>query len=405
MYPQLIKELFSLNLHGGIKLGLSNSYSLNEALNHPIVQFKSIHIAGSNGKGSVATKIAKALECGGYKVGLYTSPHISCFRERIRINGHMISEEEVVRLLPKIFAITKERMIPATFFEVTTALAFQHFAENNIEIAVVETGLGGRLDATNILTPILSVITSISREHSEILGDSLDQIAMEKAGIIKAQIPVILGPNVRQPSIYTIAKNLSSNIIEVEDDSDFYDDRNSKIAKRALMAISDRLNISEENMEKGIQVRPPCRFELLKSPHVTFDVAHNPEGFQALFKALLTHYPKQKFSVVLGISKTKDIASCLKIALPYVNNLHLVTAPNGRGEDASKVATIAKKLGFPHLSINIHDSIREGVISALNGGITDRSPLVICGTFFIMHEARQALKIVEPSDPIDLNER
>lgn len=193
-YQDLLKKLFAVNLHGGIKLGLKNIQQLNQLLGNPIAQFKSIHVAGTNGKGSVVTKIAKGLEEEGFRVGLYTSPHISCFRERIKINGRMIDEASVTSILERIFNVIEQEKIAATFFEITTALAFLYFAKQRVDFAVLETGLGGRLDATNIVTPLLSIITSISLEHVEQLGETIDAIASEKAGIIKPNIPVLIGP-------------------------------------------------------------------------------------------------------------------------------------------------------------------------------------------------------------------
>ena len=181
-YLDLIQHLLTVNLEAGIKLGLQNVERLQEILHYPDRSFTSIHVAGTNGKGSVCIKVARALEKAGYRTGLYTSPHISSFRERIRINGKMITEEAVESILPPLFKVIEEAGIPATFFEITTFLAFLYFAREKVDFAVLETGLGGRLDATNIVSPCLSVITSISLDHTEILGGSCEEIAHEKGG-------------------------------------------------------------------------------------------------------------------------------------------------------------------------------------------------------------------------------
>ncbi|MEI6241855.1 MAG: Mur ligase family protein, partial [Chlamydiota bacterium] len=166
-----------------------------EFVGHPEKAFESIHVAGTNGKGSVCTKVAKALSLEGYRVGLYISPHISSYRERISINGLMISEEEVVKYLERIFQIP----IEFSFFEISTLLAFMYFADQLVEFAVLETGLGGRYDATNVVDPIVSVITSIGWDHMHILGDTLEAIACEKGGIIKREVPLVLGPFANEP--------------------------------------------------------------------------------------------------------------------------------------------------------------------------------------------------------------
>ena len=175
----------------GYKEGLDTSYKLDEHFGHPHESFRSIHVAGTNGKGSVAHLIAAELQVSGYKVGLYTSPHLIDFRERIRINGTPIDEDYVVKFVEE----EKEFFEPLnpSFFELTTAMAFKYFKEKNVDIAVIEVGLGGRLDCTNIITPIVSIITNISLDHTQLLGSSLEQIAFEKGGIIKKNVPVIIG--------------------------------------------------------------------------------------------------------------------------------------------------------------------------------------------------------------------
>jgi dihydrofolate synthase/folylpolyglutamate synthase len=188
--------MFSRIGAAAIKKDLHNTIALCDALNNPQQQFKSIHIAGTNGKGSVSHMLAAILQTAGYKVGLYTSPHLHDFRERIKINGEMISEESVIdftkRIQPQI------DLIEPSFFEITVAMAFEYFAKEQVDIAVVETGLGGRLDSTNIITPVLSVITNIGWDHMNLLGDTLEKIAGEKAGIIKQHIPVVVGETVEE---------------------------------------------------------------------------------------------------------------------------------------------------------------------------------------------------------------
>ena len=186
------------------KEGLENTLTLDEHFNHPHTHFLSIHIAGTNGKGSCSHTLAAILQAEGYKVGLYTSPHLVDFRERIRVNGEMISEQEVIDF------VEQERdffePLHPSFFELTTALAFKHFAEQKVDIAIIEVGLGGRLDCTNIITPILSIITNISLDHTQFLGNTLGAIAAEKAGIIKHRVPVVIGESVPETQIVFKAK-------------------------------------------------------------------------------------------------------------------------------------------------------------------------------------------------------
>ena len=191
----MLKVLYSKNLNFKVKMGLENMIVFNQKLGNPAGQITTIHVTGTNGKGSVVHKIAKALQASGYKTGMYVSPHISSFRERITINGEMISEDDVVKYLDRINQIEPSLPTSLTFFESVTGMAFDYFKEKQVDVAVVEVGLGGRLDSTNIITPELSVITSIGLDHQGILGNTITDIAREKAGIIKDGIPVVVGPN------------------------------------------------------------------------------------------------------------------------------------------------------------------------------------------------------------------
>ncbi|MBQ4029319.1 MAG: bifunctional folylpolyglutamate synthase/dihydrofolate synthase, partial [Prevotella sp.] len=199
------------------KEGLSNSWALDEHFNHPHTKFKTIHVAGTNGKGSCSHTIAAILQAEGYRVGLFTSPHLVDFRERIKVNGDCISQEYVMDFVENERSFFEP--LHPSFFELTTAMAFKYFADSHVDIAVIEVGLGGRLDCTNIITPILSVITNISFDHTQFLGDTLEKIAMEKAGIIKRDIPIVIGettPETRNVFIQK-AKEMNAPIFFAEE--------------------------------------------------------------------------------------------------------------------------------------------------------------------------------------------
>jgi dihydrofolate synthase/folylpolyglutamate synthase len=412
-YLKLIQKLFEVNLYGGVKLGLSNCLRLDEMLDFPSRALKTIHVAGSNGKGSVTKKIAAALESAGYSVGIYTSPHISCFRERICINGQMISEESVESILSQLFHLAAQENLTPTFFEFTTLLALHYFALNNVDFAVLEVGLGGRLDATNIVTPMLSVITSISLEHTEILGNTIEEIAFEKAGIIKSGIPVVLGPRTPQVFLQNIAKNLCSPCIMVSGDFVEYEKENQVIARTALEA----LNISTIAINVGLDAHLPCRLEILTKAQlkkydsqalperVVLDVAHNADGLNHLFKALRSKFPAEQFRIVFGLSKTKDIAACLSIITQHATHFHLVEAPNGRGVPAKELRDALIAIGIPQDAIELTTSIEQSVQIAIKSAYEQKQTLIICGTFFIMGEVRKALGYEEPQDFVDMNER
>lgn len=373
-YKSALAYLFSINTE--MKLGTDTVGQLLASLGHPEKTFRSIHIAGTNGKGSVSTKIAKALQLAGYKTGLYTSPHISCFRERIQINGELISETQLVEHLQKILALN----IRSTFFETTTLLASLHFAHEKVDYAVIETGIGGRKDATNTIIPELSIITSIGMDHTEILGDTLEKITYEKAGIIKDGVPVFIGPRV---------SFIVPPFTQIEGSFPTYDEENSAIASAALT----HLGIDSRCIQEGCLARPPCRIEEVKNTPIILDVAHNPDGMTALFKSLEHLYPNQKFASIVGLSASKDIDGCLKILTKNVSHIFLVQAKH-RGTPTQLLAAKLDAMGYRNYSFQTMQEVLKN----------NKGPLLICGTFFIMNEARKLLGLEFPEDPAELNE-
>ncbi|WP_039358398.1 bifunctional folylpolyglutamate synthase/dihydrofolate synthase [Candidatus Protochlamydia amoebophila] len=403
-YSELIQRLFALNLHGGIKLGLSNCEKLQTILEFPDHSFSSIHVAGTNGKGSVVAKIASALEYAGYRVGVYTSPHISSFRERIRVNGIMISEADVEKILSHLFNLTAQYSIPATFFELTTFLALVYFSREKVDFAVLETGLGGRLDATNIVSPVLSIITSISLDHTDILGNTLEAIAKEKAGIIKSHTPVIIGPQTPYLFIEKLAYQKNSFCHTIKNQFLLFDQENNAIAKKSLEVLSENWDIPQEAIFKGLEAKQPCRFEIINNS-VILDVAHNPSGLASLFAKAQTHFPNQPLRILFGLSKGKDLEGCLKILSRHGSAFHLVEAPNGRGISFDQLKQGLMNTGIASTVIYSHINIQQGVKIAIKQAESSGQLLLICGSFFIMSQVRQALGMIEHLDSIELNEK
>ncbi|MBI3236222.1 MAG: hypothetical protein HYZ48_00700 [Chlamydiales bacterium] len=235
-----IDQLFASKRVEGSKRrsGIFHSHLLAQALGNPHKAYPCIHVAGSNGKGSVSLKIAKALELHGLRVGLYTSPHLIHFSERIRIDSIPIDLRSLEEGLQLLFSIEERLKIEATFFDLATQLAFHHFRAMQVDVAVIETGLGGKLDATNILDPVLSVITSISYEHAEYLGDTLEKIAEEKSGILKQNTPCVVGPYADLEPIRQRAQELKCIYHVAEKGSFFFDEENTQIARLALKVLS-----------------------------------------------------------------------------------------------------------------------------------------------------------------------
>lgn len=405
-YQQMIEKLFEVNINGGVKLGLENIRRMQELLGYPDRTFKTIHIAGTNGKGSVSTKIARALEISKRRVGLYTSPHISSFRERVQINGEMIPEERVTELLKSLFKLAEVNKIQPTFFELTTLLALLYFCEEKVDLAVLETGLGGRLDATNIVSPCLSVITSISLEHVDILGSSIEAIAKEKGGIIKKGVPVVIGPHVPLKVITEIADNQQSPCYQIEGSFPLYEEENKQIARVALQHVSSLFPLSPNCIEQGIKEKPPCRFEYIRhNPPLILDVAHNPDGIRHLIQMIDFYHPQMKVRFIIGLSQNKDLEGCMGLIAGRGSRFHLIEASNGRGVLTSSLYKGLCRSGISSSLITEHSTIQAAVNQAQKEAQISDEAIVACGSFFIMSEIRRALKISEPHDRIDLNER
>ena len=356
------------------KYGLEATRELAARFGNPQNNFKTVHIAGSNGKGSTALKIARALQHAGYKTGLYTSPHISSFRERIQINGQKIPEAALLHLLPDEY--------PGSFFEITTLLALRWFSEEKVDWAVIETGLGGRLDATNIIEPELAIITSISLEHTDILGTTLEEIAREKGGIFKPAARSLVGPKARfYPGVEAISGDFGT-----------YDEENSAIAARALEILA----VPQASIHYGIQLRPPCRFERV-GERIILDVAHNPDGMKELVRCL----KGQKVHIVLGMSKSKDVEACLQALNPAALSYIATEAASPRSLSALHLRQKIIESGVPPEKIELIPS----PFDAVNRSLQRKGTSLITGSFFIMQEARLALGIEEERDFHPLNER
>lgn len=377
-YKQCIEALFSRR--GGEENGIS--HYLSEQLSYPFRKYPTIHVAGTNGKGSTAFKIAKALELSGYRVGMMISPHIESYRERITINGEEIPEKTVVQVVSKLLHISEQGEKHPNFFHITTFLGFEYFAQQNIDVAVIETGIGGRLDPTNVVDPILSVITSIGLDHQAMLGPTLEHIAREKAGIIKPNKPVVVGKKARFIPIFEQAKAVHAPLIEVENTGISFDDDNTNTAKAALYHLQSQFSLNDCAIEKGCSLRPPCRYE--RHGRFVFDVAHNVDGFNRLCESLERDFPGAKYHVILGLKKDKNIAEVLKILETKSVRIDLI-------EDHIEEGTL-----FPPLKKELYRryrSVEESIGSAVNGG----NPVVICGRFSLMTPAKNALEKMSQS--------
>jgi dihydrofolate synthase/folylpolyglutamate synthase len=396
------------------------------SLGNPEAKYPCIHVAGTKGKGSVCILCASALQQAGYKVGLYTSPHLDDYAERIQINGEFISHADLVRMVeilkPHVAAIPE-----LTTFEITTALAFLYFAEQEVDAAVIEVGLGGRLDATNIVRPIVSVITSISYDHTLLLGNTLTQIAAEKAGIIKTGVTVVSSPQDDEVSqvIEQVAHQSGSPVVKVSRDIFFkvisstlkdqtiavwsleqsqdnplilsipllgaHQASNAATAYAALQ-IFDKygLRINEEAIKLGFaKAFWPGRFEIIQnSPPVILDCAHNRDSALKLRLTLAEYYPGRQVILVFGASEDKDIQGMFAELLPSVKEMIAVKSYHPRAIGTDKLVGMAQAYG--NLVICFED-IPDAVEKALE--LADNNSLVlVTGSIFVVAEARKYLE-------------
>lgn len=309
------------------KKDLTNTLLLAEHLKHPERNFKTIHVAGTNGKGSTSSMITSIFMEAGYKVGLYTSPHLKDFRERITINGKMISKDYVHKFVLNHQSFFENTQL--SFFEMTVGLAFEYFSDKKVDIAIIEVGMGGRLDSTNIITPLLSVITNIGKDHTQFLGDSLEKIALEKAGIIKPKIPVVIGEYTLETKnvFLEVAKQNQSEIHFAQDEThpDYpcgllgdYQLKNKKTVIETFRNLKSEFIISEENIKDGIlnvvkNTNLQGRWQILQeNPKVICDTAHNAHGLEIVMQQLKKEEFKQ-LHIVLGVVNDKDLDSILPL--------------------------------------------------------------------------------------------
>jgi len=403
------------------KPGLENIKKLCDALGNPQNNFSSIHIAGTNGKGSTSHYLASILQSAEYKnIGLHTSPHLKDFRERIKINGKLISEEEVIEFVAKNKNIIEN--LDCSFFELSVSMAFYFFAKYHCEIAVIETGLGGRLDSTNIITPILSVITNISFDHVATLGDTLEKIAFEKAGIIKPGVPVVIGetqpetqpvfinkakecnsPIYFADSIYSATpsskKNVSLVVNILKKDEDYLKDLHSELPGlyqlkniQTVLCATDRLkeagyNISDESIRNGManvitQTGLLGRWQTLStSPLIIADTGHNEAGIKEIVQQLKTiSYKKLHF--VFGVVKDKDPVLVLGL-LPKDAIYYFCKADIPRALDENELLQIASGFGLKGAA---YPNVKEALESARSNA-AENDMVFVGGSTFVVAEA------------------
>ncbi|WP_299064747.1 folylpolyglutamate synthase/dihydrofolate synthase family protein [uncultured Polaribacter sp.] len=391
MFVQL--PMYQKQGKSAFKKDLTNILAFSKELNYPERKFKSIHVGGTNGKGSTSHMLASILQEAGYKVGLYTSPHLKSFTERIRINGKEISKVKVTSFIKEHKEFLKKQKL--SFFEMTVGLAFNYFAEEKVDIAIIEVGLGGRLDSTNIITPEVSVITNIGLDHTQFLGETLPEIAFEKAGIIKNEIPVIIGEKQNEVKHVFIAKaeEQKAAIYFSSDNhksykTDLLGDYQKKNTNTAVTAIKQLkgFSISDENIEKGLlnvvkNTSLKGRWQVLQeNPKVICDTAHNKEGLSIVIEQL----EKESFNkihFVLGVVSDKKIQDILPL-FPKKAHYYFCKPNIERGLSELELQEKAKEFG---LIGEKYLSVKEALKNALHNA-NQQDIIYVGGSTFVVAE-------------------
>lgn len=398
----------------GIRPGLDRIKILLERLGNPEKSLRFIHVAGTNGKGTVCSFLASVLTTAGYKTGLYTSPYIVDFRERIRVNGEMISETDLDNVTEtvknQIDALREENVI-ITEFEAVTVAAFLHYKNAGCDFVVLETGLGGRFDATNVIErPLMSIITSISLDHIKILGDSLSEIAYEKCGIIKNNCPVVTCSTQSTDALKVISEQckvhnselhianfaecrlvdesiLGSNIlfgtrqIKVPFPGE-HQRENCIVALTAVDILKkEGIAIPENAIRKGIEkTKNPARCEIVSTtPFVIFDGCHNEGSAKALASVIEKHLKNKKITALMGMMEDKDISRVLSLLCPYFDSMITVTPSNPRAMNSAKLADLSKKFCN---NVQSYENEVDGLKSAVNS-LDNDSVLIVCGSLYL----------------------
>lgn len=415
-YQEALEYIHSINW-AFCKPGLERIRTLCERLGNPQARMKFIHVAGTNGKGSVCAMLSSILTKAGYKTGLYTSPYIKHFNERMMIDGEMISDEELTTLTEYIRPIADAMEDKPTEFELITALAFEYFARHGCDLVILECGLGGRLDSTNIIeTPVLSIITGVALDHVAILGDTVEKIAREKAGIIKAGCPVLFGNNSHEDDALRVIAEVAAdqgaplsvtdeamlrNVRYSVDGTTFdygegkdytlrllgvYQPYNAATVLSAVAALRDcGYNVSERAVREGLcTVYWPARFERLSDdPVVIYDGGHNPQGIAVAKKSIEAYFGNERILLLTGLMGDKDYSCMVSELAPLAERVYTVTPNNPRSLPADELAEVYRRFGADAVSF---ETVASAVDAAMRDARSENRPLFVLGSLYLYCE-------------------
>jgi dihydrofolate synthase/folylpolyglutamate synthase len=415
-YADAIQFLYGLQIFG-TNFGLENTHKLAALAGNPQTQLRFIHVAGTNGKGSTCAMLESIYRAAGLRVGLFTSPHLVSFRERIQVNRQLIPESELVQLVEEIQPLLKE--FPAdnhlTLFEVVTVMALKYFAEQKCDLVIWETGLGGRLDATNIVTPLISVITNIAFDHEQWLGDTLEKIAAEKAGIIKPGVPVVTAAADTEALavIQKVATVNNSPLTLVTADELMarlagtlappllgeHQRLNAALAVATVDVLHNLIPVSGETIRAGLaNVNWPGRLQLIQKPNgqkILLDGAHNLAGAEALRVALERDFPGVRPLLIFGTLGDKNWSGICRLLAPLADQIFTVPVASERTANASALAEVFRSAN-PSSTVVVTANISEALITC-----KDEPFVVITGSLYLIGEALELLGL----SPANANER
>ena len=402
-YQEAIDWLYELRLLGS-KLGLENPRQLAAHAGNPHHSLKIIHVAGTNGKGSVCAMLESIYRAAGYKTGLYTSPHLVSFRERIQVNREPIAETEAVRLTECMQALL--RQFPAgqlpTFFEVITVMALEHFARAQCDIVLLETGLGGRLDATNIVTPLATVITPIALDHQQYLGETLAQIAAEKAGIIKQGIPALSAPQPPE-AIAVLEQTGPITFVDAEHATALagkHQRQNAALAAATVEALQTTLPVKNDSIETGLaNVHWPARAQAIEHDgrKLLLDAVHNPASAEALRGVLAELHSGQRPALLLGVLADKNWEQMVGILAPVAGRIVCVPVSSERTLPPDELAEACRQQ--TDCEVIASASLEDGLAAVAADDF-----VVITGSIYLLGEAMELLGLAAAVDEKDLNE-
>ncbi|MGI6316480.1 MAG: bifunctional folylpolyglutamate synthase/dihydrofolate synthase [Christensenellales bacterium] len=428
-YTQAVAYVENIAKFGSKKNGLVNIRELLRRMGNPQEAFPSVHVAGTNGKGSACAVLENILRKAGYKTGLYTSPYLQTFTERIRLRGMNVAEETFARwaniVRAHAEAMAAEGLGKPTFFELTTAICFGIFAEEKVDIAIVEVGLGGRLDATNVLHPILSVIMSIGLDHTQVLGDTVEAIAAEKAGIIKPNIPVVLYPqpfDTAYAALLYRAMEQKSPIYALRDASIRVDESSlsgqtytlsyqgimlenlripllgrmqvlntaTAVLAAIVLAQTGKLSLTDQHIREGLSTAVwPGRMEILRrKPFILADGGHNPQGIGELARNIETWFPNRNGIAMMGMLHTHDAWHSLKLLAPAVREVIATQPPSIKALPAADLAEIAMSEGLP---VQMQEDWQEALHRGLALAEERQAPLIVTGSLYLVGAVREKL--------------